>query len=139
MKKLFVGNLAWEITEDTLRPVFEAYGPVTKINVVVDQYTGRSRGFGFVEMESADAATQAVAGLNDKPLQGRNMRVSLAQERTGGERGGDRGGVRGGDRGGGRGGPGGQRFPRTGGEREQRGSYRPQSNRSRGGEGGYED
>jgi RNA recognition motif-containing protein len=138
MKKLFVGNLAWEITEDTLRPVFEAYGAVSKINVVVDQYTGRSRGFGFVEMESADGATQAIAGLNDKPLMGRNMRVSLAQERTG-ERsgGGERGGDRGGDRGGGRNGNFGNRPPRGGGDREQRGGgggggYRQQSYRPRG-------
>ncbi|MBA3957994.1 MAG: RNA-binding protein [Parachlamydiaceae bacterium] len=109
MKKIFVGNLAWEADEEALRPLFESYGKVVKINVVQDQATGRSRGFGFVEMESADAASQAIAGLNDKPVLGRNLRVSLAQERqersdrggsgSSGSRGGrEGGGGRGGDR-----------------------------------------
>lgn len=134
MKKIFVGNLAWEADEEALRPLFETYGKVTKINVVLDQATGRSRGFGFVEMESSDGAAQAIAELNDKPLLGRNLRVSLAQERqersergsSGGGREGGRGGRGGGDRdyrGGGGGGGGGY------------GSSRPQSFRSRSNEG----
>lgn len=127
MKKIFVGNLAWEADEEALRPLFETYGKVTKINVVLDQATGRSRGFGFVEMESSDAAAQAISELNDKPLLGRNLRVSLAQERQ--ERG-ERG--NGGGREGGREGRGGGR----GGDRDYRGgggygSSRPQSFRPR--------
>ena len=127
MKKIFVGNLAWEANEEVLRPLFEAYGKVAKINVVQDQATGRSRGFGFVEMESADAAAQAIAGLNDKPISGRNLRVSLAQERT--ERS-DRGdSFRGGREGGS--GRGGDRDYRGGGGGGGFGPSKPQSFRSR--------
>lgn len=108
MKKIFVGNLAWEASEEVLRPLFEAFGKVVRVNVVVDQFTGRSRGFGFVEMESGDAATAAINELNDKPLLGRNLRVSLAQERAPGERG-ERGQGGGGGGGSSRGGFGGDR------------------------------
>ena len=52
MKKIFVGNLSWKATEDVLRPLFEAYGTVVSVKVIVDQYTGKSKGFAFVEMES---------------------------------------------------------------------------------------
>lgn len=114
MKKLFVGNLSWEATEETLRPLFEACGEVLKVNVVMDQYTGRSRGFGFVEMGTPEGATKAISELNDKPVLGRNLRVSLAQERT--ERGPGGGGGGGGGRGGSsRGGPGRDRDSRGGG------------------------
>lgn len=90
-KKLFVGNLSWKATEDTLRPVFEACGKVVSIKIITD-HTGRSKGFGFVEMESAEDAQNAINTLNEKPHLDRNMRVSLAQERTdrpmgGGDRG----------------------------------------------------
>lgn len=112
-KKLFVGNLSWKATEDTLRPVFEAYGKVVSIKIITD-HTGRSKGFGFVEMEGAEDAQNAINNLNEKPHLDRNMRVSLAQERTDRPAGGssdrgssDRGGERGGERrdfGGGRGG-----------------------------------
>lgn len=101
-KKLFVGNLSWKATEDTLRPVFEACGKVVSIKIITD-HTGRSKGFGFVEMESAEDAQNAINTLNEKPHLDRNMRVSLAQERTdrpmgGGDRGdrGDRRDFRGG-------------------------------------------
>lgn len=80
-KKLFVGNLSWKATEDTLKPVFEAYGKVVSIKIITD-HTGRSKGFGFVEMESAEDAQNAINNLNEKPHLDRNMRVSLAQERT---------------------------------------------------------
>lgn len=82
MKKIFVGNLSWKATEDVLRPLFEAYGTVVSVKVIVDQYTGKSKGFAFVEMESAEEAEKAIAGLNDKAVLERNIRVSLAQERT---------------------------------------------------------
>lgn len=81
-KKIFVGNLSWKVTEEQLRPLFEAYGVVISAKVIVDQYTGKSKGFGFVEMESEEAADKAIRELNDKPLLERNMRVSLAQERS---------------------------------------------------------
>ncbi|MBA3815744.1 MAG: RNA-binding protein [Parachlamydiaceae bacterium] len=80
-KKLFVGNLSWKATEDTLRPVFEAYGKVVSIKIITD-HTGRSKGFGFVEMEGPEDAQNAINNLNEKPHLDRNMRVSLAQERT---------------------------------------------------------
>lgn len=110
MKKLFVGNLAWRATEEELKQLFEsAGGEVLSVKIVVDQYTGKSKGFGFVEMDSAESAQNAIRELNDKPYQDRPLRVSLAQERPQGERsGGGAGGFRSGgprrDRGGERGG-----------------------------------
>ncbi len=80
-KKLFVGNLSWKATEESLRPAFEAFGKVVSVKIITD-HTGRSKGFGFVEMESADEAQNAIQGLNEKLHLDRNMRVSLAQERT---------------------------------------------------------
>ncbi len=123
--RLFVGNLSWEATEESLTPLFEACGKVVSVKVIKDQFTGRSKGFGFVEMESEDGATRAIQELNDKPHLQRNMRVSHAQERSerpagGGERrdfrsqGGNRGG-----NGGGNGGGGERGFRPRGGERER--------------------
>lgn len=80
-KKLFVGNLSWKATEDSLRPVFEAFGKVVSIKIITD-HTGRSKGFGFIEYETAEDAQSAIQGLNEKVHLDRNMRVSLAQERT---------------------------------------------------------
>ena len=104
-KKLFVGNLSWKATEDSLKSVFEAFGKVVSIKIITD-HTGRSKGFGFVEMETDQDAQNAIQGLNEKLHLDRNMRVSLAQERTerpagerrefrsgGGGGGGDRGGA----------------------------------------------
>ena len=82
MKKIFVGNLSWKVTEEILKPLFEPFGKVVSIKIISDQYTGKSKGFGFVEMETAEGAAQAIQELNDKPLLERNLRVSLAQERT---------------------------------------------------------
>lgn len=79
-KKLFVGNLSWKATEDSLKPVFEAFGKVVSIKIITD-HTGRSKGFGFVEMETDEDAQNAINGLNEKVHLDRNMRVSLAQER----------------------------------------------------------
>ena len=110
MKKLFIGNLSWKASEDTLKPLFEQYGNVVSIKIIVDQYTGKSKGFGFVEMESADAAQKAVQEFNEKPFMDRNIRVSMALERqectgSGGGGGGGGGGgnreFRGGEGGGG--------------------------------------
>lgn len=79
-KKLFVGNLSWKATEESLKPVFEAFGKVVSIKIITD-HTGRSKGFGFVEFETAEEAQNAIQGLNEKIHLDRNMRVSLAQER----------------------------------------------------------
>jgi RNA recognition motif-containing protein len=87
MKKLFVGNLSWKATEDLLRQEFEQHGNVVSVKIITDPYTGKSKGFGFVEMDSADGAQAAIRELNDKPMLDRNMRVSLAQERTDRDRG----------------------------------------------------
>lgn len=82
MKRIFVGNLSWKATEDHLKPLFEAFGNVVSVRIVTDQFTGKSRGFAFVEMDSAEAAQKAVQELDNKPLLDRNLRISLAQERT---------------------------------------------------------
>lgn len=102
--KLFVGNLSWDTTEDQLKDLFQQHGQVVSVRIVSDPYTGRSRGFGFVEMESQDAAQNALA-LNDSPFLGRPLRVSIARKPEGRPAGGqggprgERGGFRGGDRG----------------------------------------
>jgi RNA recognition motif-containing protein len=94
-KKLYVGNLPFSTTEEELRGFFEEHGPVQSCNVITDRATGRSRGFGFVEMEDADADA-AVQALNGREMSGRPLRVNEAYDR-GGDRDGDRRG--GGDRG----------------------------------------
>lgn len=90
--KLFIGNLSWDATDDSLRQLFEEHGTVVSVHIVQDPYTGRSKGFGFVEMGDAAAGNAAVNALNDKPYLGRPLRVSEARQenrREGG--GGDRG------------------------------------------------
>ena len=91
---IYVGNLAFEVTEEDLRQSFEAYGDVTSAKIIRDRYSG---GFGFVEMPDRTEAESAIAGLNDKELKGRTVRISEARPRSQGPRGGGRGG---GDRGG---------------------------------------
>lgn len=110
--RLYVGNLAFHTTEDTLKDHFAAIGGVTEAVIVLDRMTGRSRGFGFVTMESDDLAKRAAAELNNSTLDGRNLKVNEAEERR--EGGGGRGGF-GGGRGGGGGGGGGRggRFRRA--------------------------
>ena len=95
-KTLYVGNLNFRTEEERLRAAFAAYGTVTDARIVVDRDTGRSRGFGFVEMEDDDAANSAVEGMNGAELDGRPLRVNDAQPR--GEGGGNRGGYGGGRR-----------------------------------------
>ncbi len=85
-KKLFVGNLSWKVSEQSMRQFFETVGAVLSAKVVTDQLTGKSKGFGFVEYESPEAAARAVAELNGKELEGRPIRVSEAQERPARER-----------------------------------------------------
>ena len=81
-KKLYVGNLSFNLQEDELRKHFEQFGAVKDVNIIIDRYTDRSKGFGFVEMEEADAADAAVSALNGTELAGREMRVAEARERN---------------------------------------------------------
>ena len=78
---IFVGNLAFNATDQDLRQLFEPYGVVDKINVITDRDTGRSKGFGFVEMPDSAAATAAIQGLHGKELDGRALTVNEAKPR----------------------------------------------------------
>jgi RNA recognition motif-containing protein len=78
---IFVGNLAFTTTDHDLRQLFESYGVVDKVNVISDRDTGRSKGFGFVEMPDSAAATAALQGLNGKELDGRALTVNEAKPR----------------------------------------------------------
>lgn len=89
MKKLFVGNLPFNTTDEDLRELFASIGEVTSARVIIDRQTERSRGFGFVEMES-NVAAQAISELNDAAYGGRNIRVSEANEKGSNDRQGDR-------------------------------------------------
>jgi len=77
--RLFVGNLSWSTDNEKLEQAFSQYGQVLKAHVLKDRETNRSRGFGFVEFDSMDAAEAAIADLNEKELDGRNIRVSHAK------------------------------------------------------------
>ena len=76
MKKIFVGNLAWRASEEDLKKLFEAYGNVLSVKIVNDQYTGKSKGFGFVEMETAEGAQAAIGGFSCLVLRGQMERSS---------------------------------------------------------------
>lgn len=78
---MYVSNLGFHTTEDDLRKLFEPFGQVTSTKLVIDRTTGRSRGFGFVEMESTEEANQAITRLNGKEIEGRSISVSVARER----------------------------------------------------------
>jgi RNA recognition motif-containing protein len=103
---IYVGNLADSVTEDELREAFEAHGQVSSARIITDKFTGRSRGFGFVEMPSDDEAHAAISALNGTELKGQPLTVNEARPRPEGRRGGGRRG--GGPRRGGRGSVGGQ-------------------------------
>ena len=109
MKRLYVGNLSFHTTEDQLRDLFTPYGQIDSVSLVTDRGTGQSRGFGFVEVADNAAADKAIAELNGRDVDGRNLTVNEARPREERGGGGGRGG-RGGDRGGrgGRGGGGGR-------------------------------
>jgi len=101
---IYVGNLAYEVTEEDLKEAFEVFGEVEVVKVLKDNYTGRSKGFGFVEMSNNADAQSAIDDLNDKDLKGRTLKVNKARPRNEnrGGRGGFGGGRRGGREGGGR-------------------------------------
>lgn len=80
--KFYVGNLSYDTTENDLRNAFEGYGQVSSVNVITDKYTGKSRGFGFVEMENSDEANEAMTNLNDSELNGRNLNINEAKPRN---------------------------------------------------------
>ena len=127
--KLFVGNLAFSTTQNDLQDAFAAFGTVMEVNLMLDRETGKSRGFAFVTMSSAEEAQSAIEGLHGKNVGGRDLTVNVARPREerpsggGGYRGGGGGGgYRGGGGGGGgyrgdRGGGGGERRERGGGDR----------------------
>jgi len=106
MKKIYVGNLSFNTTDAALREAFEAHGEVVSASVVMDRETGRSRGFGFVEMANDAEADAAINAMNGRAIDGRNLTVNEARPREAGGGGGGRGGYGGGG-GGGRGGYGG--------------------------------
>jgi len=87
-KKIFVGNLSFETTSADLEALFAEAGTCESASVINDRATGRSRGFGFVEMSSASEAAKAIAALNGRELHGRTLNVSEARERSGGGGGG---------------------------------------------------
>ena len=101
--KLYVGNLSYGMSDSDLQRIFEPHGTVQSAQVIMDRDTGRSKGFGFVEMSSDQEAKAAIAALNGQQLGGRALTVNEARPRE------DRGGSRGGS-GGGRGGYGGRRY-----------------------------
>jgi RNA recognition motif-containing protein len=96
MKNLFIGNLPFSTTEADLRSMFEKFGAVERVSVITDRETGKSRGFGFVEMSDDSAAGQAIAVLNGVDMAGRALSVSEARPKTEGGGGGGRGGREGG-------------------------------------------
>ena len=106
-KKLYVGNLPYSVSDSDLQAMFEPFGKVESAQVIVDRDTGRSKGFGFVEMSSADEGQAAIAGMHDKDIGGRKLVVNEARPREERPRGGFGGGGGGGGGRGGRGGFGG--------------------------------
>ncbi|HTU16597.1 MAG TPA: RNA-binding protein [Gemmataceae bacterium] len=125
-KNIYVGNLTWDATADDLLALFQSFGAVARAQVITDRETGRSRGFGFVEMDNDQEAQTAIDNLNGTPFRGRPLTVNEARPRE--ERGG--GGGRGYGGGGGRGGHGG------GGGRGGYGGGGGGGHRDRGGYGG---
>src|SRR5437764_12847952 len=107
-RKLYVGNLTYGVTDGALQQMFEAHGTVESAQVIMDRDTGRSKGFGFVEMKTDQEAQAAIAALNGKEMEGRALTVNEARPKTegGGRGGGGGGGGRGGYGGGGGGGGG---------------------------------
>jgi RNA recognition motif-containing protein len=139
--RIYVGNLSYDTTEDELKKDFSTFGEVVSVSVVTDRYSGRSKGFAFVEMTNKAEADAAIAGLNGKSVKERTLVVNEARPRTeGGSSGGSRGGYSGGSGGGygggrdsGRGGYGGGG---GGGYGDKRGGGRD-GGRDSGGRGGY--
>jgi len=99
LKNIFVGNLSFNTGEDELRQLFEAYGQVDRVSIMTDRETGRSRGFGFVEMANEEEGEKAITALNGQQVGGRKLNVNEARpkgDRPSGGGGRDRGGSGGG-------------------------------------------
>ncbi len=79
---IYVGNLAYSVTEDDLRDAFAAYGEISSVSLITDKFSGQSKGFGFVEMPSNSEADAAIKALNETALKGRNMKVNQAKPRA---------------------------------------------------------
>jgi RNA recognition motif-containing protein len=99
--KIYIGNMSYNTTEETVRQAFEAFGEIASVNLISDRDSGRPKGFGFVEMANDEHAKAAIAGLNGTEIDGRTVNVNEARPRPEGGGGGNRGGYRGGNRGGG--------------------------------------
>ncbi|MGE0206757.1 MAG: RNA recognition motif domain-containing protein [Candidatus Babeliales bacterium] len=78
---IYVGNISYTLTEDRLKSLFEQFGDVTTAKIIIDKMTGKSKGFGFVEMATSEGAQAAIAGLNGKEVDGRQLRISEARAR----------------------------------------------------------
>jgi cold-inducible RNA-binding protein len=113
VKNIFVGNLSFNTNEDELRQIFEGYGQVDRVSILTDRDTGRSRGFGFVEMTNDEDGEKAISALNGSQFGGRTINVNEARPKS------DRGGGGGGFGGGGGGRGRGDRNGRAGGRRER--------------------
>ena len=79
---IYVGNIAWGVSNDELEALFSQYGEVNSARIITDRESGRSKGFGFVEMATADSANAAIEALNGNDFGGRDLRVNIAKERT---------------------------------------------------------
>ena len=103
---IYVGNLVFDVSEDDLRGAFEQFGEITEVRLIMDKFSGKSKGFGFIEMPSKEEALKAIEEMNGKEFKGRDLKVNEAKPKNdrGGRGGGRRGG--GGYGGGGRGGSG---------------------------------
>jgi RNA recognition motif-containing protein len=127
---IFVGSLPFSLEEADLRELFEAYGEVSTVKLISDRETGRSKGFGFVEMPDDESAQKAITGLNGAEVKGRSIAVSQAEEKKPGDRRSSGGGYGGGNRSGGGGYGGGNRSGGGSG-----GGYSRDNNRGGGGGG----
>ena len=84
---IYVGNLSYDLTENELRQAFEEYGTVDSVKIIIDRYSNRSKGFGFLEMNDDEAAKAAISGLNGTELDGRTLKVNEARPRPNRDRG----------------------------------------------------
>ena len=112
---IYVGNLVFDVSEDDLKEAFEPFGTITEVRLIMDKFSGKSKGFGFIEMPSKEEAEKAIEEMNGKEFKGRAMNVNEAKPKT------DRGGRGGGGGRGGRGGFGGGGGGRRGGSGGDRG------------------
>ena len=92
---IYVGNLVFDVSEDDLRGAFEGFGEITEVRLIMDKFSGKSKGFGFIEMPSKEEALKAIEEMNGKEFKGRDLKVNEAKPKN------DRGGRGGGRRGGG--------------------------------------